>query len=259
MSFLASAKNTAQARIEAAAAAWAPGASKAVSRGGRVSPLAIGLDGKPDKSTTDRRQLAANRIDEFMRAAPGIKDRLYQAVAPIAETQPALAPALHQAAVNSFNSVVSRMPKDPGAMSRMKSIWKPSDIEAAVLEKQLGVFQDPVGVAEDMLRNNRFDPISVEALKANSPETYRTLQFKMFERISQPGALDKTSYADQAALSIILGVDIHSSMSPRNIAAAQQIFTDRTQPLGTPKANGPGMAEPGNNPSATQSQISTSR
>ena len=71
----------------------------------------------------------------------------------------------HDAGIAAFNVVRGMLPADPGVVSGLKSIWSPSRLQAAVMSKQLNVFHDPVGAAEEMLTSGIYDPISVKALK----------------------------------------------------------------------------------------------
>lgn len=227
----------------------------------KLSPLALRLDGSVDSSTKDASQLAYNRIKEFAEAAPHIADTMYRAVEPIAIEQPELGPALHQAGISTFNAARSLMPSDPGVVSGLKSIWKPSSLQAAVMSRQLAVFQDPVGVAEEMLYTNLYDPIKVKALKEIAPAVFQTLRVEMIGRIQEPGFLDSMDYRSQVSLGSMLDIPIHSSMKPEYIAASQQLHMSRNIPLPTPTI--PGSSNGGrpaaDTPGATAAQISTAR
>lgn len=190
-----------------------------------------------------------------------VKDTLFRAIEPIAIEQPELGPALHEAGVQAFNAALGMLPADPGVVSRLKSIWRPSALQAAVMSRQLSVFQDPVGAAEEMLDQGVFDPIRVKALKEIAPPIFQAMRDEMIQRIQEPGFLDSMSYREQVALGALIDIPIHSSMKPEYIAASQALHFTRNQPLPTPAmpGNTNGGRPAGDTPGATAAQITTSR
>lgn len=258
---LIAARNASLGRIKQAVGKYQVKAGNAVNRvAPKLSPLAIRLDGTVDSSTKNVQQLAYNRIQEFASAVPHIKDTMYAAIEPIAIEQPKLGPALHQASLASFNSMRSLLPADPGVVSGLKPIWKPSALQAAVMSRQLEVWQDPVGAAEEMLSTNIYDPIRVKTLKQVAPAIFQQLRVEMLGRIEEPGFLDSMDYRAQVSLGSLLEIPIHSSMRPEFIAASQQLHTNRNQPLPTPASAGAGGSRsPADTPGATPAQISTAR
>jgi hypothetical protein len=259
---LLAARNAALGRIKMAVGKYQVKAGKAaVAVGPKMSPLAIGLDGTPDTSTKDVQQLAMNRINEFARASTHVKETMYRAIEPITIEQPELGPALHASAVASFQALRSMLPADPGVVSGLKSIWKPSALQAAVMSRQIAVFQDPVGSAEEMLYTGIFDPIKVKAMKEIAPAVFQHMRMEMFQRIQEPGFLDKMNYKEQWALGSLLDIPIHSSMKPEYIAASQALHYTRNQPLPSPAIPGStnGGRPAADTPGATAAQISTAR
>lgn len=256
-------RNGVLGRLERAAASYLPKAGGALKKAGpRLEPLATRLDGTHDNTTKDRQSLAVARLAEIHGAAPGIKDRLFRAVEPIAVTQPELGPGLHAEAIGAFARLRGMMPANPGVVSGLRSIWKPSQLQAAVMGKQLEVFHDPVGVAERMLVEGDFDPIQVKALKELAPATFGHLRVALLEKVTLPGFLDKLTYREQIGLGTMLDIAIHSSMRPGYIASSQQIFLDKNQPLATPSIPGAGNGAgrpAADNSLATQSQRIESR
>jgi len=249
-------------KIKQAAANYLPGVGQAVKTAApRVEPLAVTLFGQEDKTTRDKKQLAMNRLKEIRDFAPTAADSIYRAVEPLAATQPSLAPALHSSALTAFQALQELMPKDPGVLSNLKSIWKPSELYANIMSKHLAVFHDPVGEATMMLNSGNFDPVKIEALKEIAPNTWLNLRVELLQRISQPGVLDKTSYRDQIGLSAMLDLPIHSSMAPEYIAVSQQMFMDRSEPLkAMPRQSATGgMPDVSNNPNMTSTQRNNAR
>lgn len=258
---LMGARNAVLGKVRQIGADYLPGIGRAAqSLGPKIEPLAVKLDGSLDNSTKDQRQLALNRVQEINRAAPHVADTLYRAVEPLKATQPVLAPALHQTAMAAFTALQGMAPKDPGAISKLKTLWKPDPSQADVLKRQLQVFHDPVTAADDMLKSGRFDPVKVEALQTFSPEIYQQLRVSMMERVTQPDIMAKMTYGDQVVVSALLDIPIHSSMASQFIAGQQQMFTQRNQPLATPKVSMPGGSNggrpsgPANNKDSTASQ-----
>lgn len=261
---LGSIRNAVVGRVRSAAANYLPGAGAAVSKSIPVAPLATSLiDGRMDSDTKDMRELAARRAREVVDLGPTIKDFLFRQLQTMNTAQPELAPAIHQAALGSFAALQAMIPRDPGAVDKLKPLWKPSDVHAVVMAKQLEVFHDPVGVAEQMLSSGQFDPIQTKALRELAPNIWADMRVNLLQRITDPKVRDKLSYQEQIGLSTMLDVPLHSSMDPKYISMSQQIFQDRNQPL---KANprmgqgGPGtMPDPQDNINSTASQRVTSR
>lgn len=259
---LIAARNQTIGRIKQAVGRVQVKTGQAMKVGGpRISPLAIKLDGSVDNSTKDQSQLAYNRIQDFAQAAPSIKDTLFRAIEPIAVEQPELGPAMHNAGIQAFQAAMSMLPSDPGVVSGLKSIWKPSSLQAAVMSRQLSVFQDPVGAAEEMLSQGIFDPIRVKALRDIAPSVYQQMKDELIVKIQEPGFLDSMNYREQVALGSLMDIPIHSSMKPEYIAASQALHYTRNQPLPTPpiQQSSNGGRPAGENPGSTAAQISTAR
>lgn len=223
------------ARLSGAAGKTATAVSKAARAvGPRVTPLAIAIDGTRDNKNAPKKELAAKRMEEFARYAQTINDRAYLAIEPLLGDQPELAGALHKATVDRFNTFRAMLPADPGVVSGLKSIWKPSDLQAAVIEKQYEVFVDPVGVAERMLSTGQYDAVQMKALKALNPGLFQHIRQEVLENISKPGVLDKMTINQQIGLGTLIDIPLHSSMRPEFIAASLQLHAKRSQPLPTP-------------------------
>lgn len=252
-------------KLRGAAASYLPAAGAGLKLAApRVEPLLASLvNGRLDSDTKDLRELAQRRAREVGDLGPVIRDYLYKQIEPLAAVQPKLAPALHQAGVASFEALQAMLPKDPGVISKLQSIWKPSDVQAVVMAKQLEVFHDPVGVATDMLRTGQFDPVKISAMKDLSPQIWQTMRVELLKRVTSPEVRDKMSYQDQIGLSAMLDIPIHSSMQPSYIATSQAMFTQRSQPLSANPRMGQGgegtLPQPQDNANSTQSQRSTAR
>lgn len=261
---LAAMRNNAMNRIKEAAARYAPTGGKVIAKvGPRIEPLAMKLDGTFDNSTKNREDLAAARVKEFWQAYPTINDRLYRGVEAVGISQPELGPAVHAASVAAFKSMLATVPRDPGVVSGLKSLWKPSQLQAEVLSRRLEVFHDPIGQAETMLSTGNFDPIKIKTLKMVAPAVYAELRQGAIERIAQPGVMDKMSYNEQIGMGTMLDIPIHSSMRPEHIAASQQLFMVRNQPAPMPVVGGEnkngGRPSAAENENATRSQKITDR
>lgn len=257
-SSLLAARNSVLGAVKHMAAEYLPAAGRALQKAGpRISPLAMKLDGTLDNSTKDQRELALRRIQEISQAGTHVNDTLYRAIEPIKATQPELGPQLHKAALSAFQALQAMAPKDPGAISRLKTLYKPDPAQADVLSRQLEVFHDPVAAAQDMLKSGRFDPVKVEALQQFAPEIYQQLRTGLMETVTKPGVMDKMSYQDQVVISALLDIPTHSSMAPQFIASQQQLFLQRNQPNPTPRVSMPGGSNGGRPPGPAQSKDST--
>lgn len=260
---LATTRATYLSRIRGAAANYLPKTGETIKKSSPyLGALSISLYGGEDKEP-DRRQLAFNRLKEIYELAPTVKNTLFRAVEPLAVTQPKLAPALHSAGVQAFQALLNMVPKNPGVLSALKPIWKPSDVQAIVLDKMLAVYHDPAGAAEYMLQTGRFDPIQVQTLKEVAPNTWQELRVGLLTRITDPAVHSKLSYNEQIGLSIMLDIPLHTSMAPEYIATSQQIFVDRMQakPANPRMGQNGGLPNPADNVAygATSAQKSTER
>lgn len=256
---LATLKADVMGKIDSAVASFKTVARASQRVAPSTTPLAISLvDGKEDKSTRDKSELAMRRIQETSQLRPVIKDRFYQALGPLSQVQPKLAPAIQAAGVNALQSLAAMMPSDPGVVNRLQPIWKPSDVQALTLEKQMAAFHDPIGTATSMIKSGKFDPISVEAVRAFAPAVWQEMRVKMLQKVTEPTVNAKLSYEDQIGLSTMLDLPIHSSMTPAYIASSQAVFAQLNQGQ---KAN-PRIGQSGgfpnpsdkNNPNATEAQ-----
>jgi hypothetical protein len=247
------------AAIRDAAAAWGPGLGRTVEKAGPA--LGFTLFGDPDSATKDQRELAKRRVKEIYGFLPTAGDAIYKAVEPLSATQPMLAPMIHKSALQAIQALGAMAPKDPGAMSKLQSLWQPSALQAEILNKQLAVFHDPIGQAVDMLRSGKLDITKINALKQISPPLFDELRMSMMGRLSQPQILNNLSYKDQIFISVALGIPLHSNASPASIATSQQIFLDRNKaPAANPRmAQGGGLPNPKDNNYATDSDKTTAR
>lgn len=244
------------AEVNKAVASFAPKIGQTIRTSAGPGALAITLTGDVDKSTTDKQKLAANRAAEIAAAAPTIKDKLYKAVEPLSTFQPILAPTLHKTALQAFQALQIMAPKDTGALNAMQSLWKPSQVQAAILEKQLAVFHDPIGQAKEMLDSGAFDATKIMALQQFAPATWQQMRVGMMQRLSEPGVAASLTYNQQIGISTLLDLPIHTSMDPAYIATSQQMYMDRSAPLkAKPRAGqGGGLPNPKDNVYATDAQ-----
>lgn len=246
---LGAARTNSIGRLTRAVAKYGEKAGRGVQKiGPRIEPLAVKIDGSFDLDNKSKEELAALRIREFAEATPHIKNTLYLALEPLSVAQPELVPAMHKAAVSVFEAFRSLLPADPGVVSGLKPIWKPSPLQATIMSKQYEVFHDPVGVAENMLASGDFDPVKIKALRVLAPNVYQHLRTELIMKITEPGFLDSFNYNEQIGLGTMLDIPIHSSLKPEYIAAAQQLHVDRNEPLPTPQM--PGAGDSGGRPAA---------
>lgn len=241
---------------------WLPRAGKAAQKyGPRVEPLATRIDGMADDHAKNRQELMKRRAQEITQAAPAVRDTLYRAVQPLGISNPALAAQMHAHAVERFQFLLSKMPKDPGlAYSNLRSLWKPDNIAVEKFSRYYEVFQNPVAVAVRAIETGRITLEAAEGLKNMNPEIFNYLRSAMLSRIADPEVSSKMTYSDQVHMGMLLDLPLHSTMDPRFIAPQQQMYTERNQPLEmnpriTPGGGGGRPAGPG--PSATSAQRTT--
>jgi hypothetical protein len=240
---------------------WVPRAARGMEkRSARVEPFLKRLDGTIDES--DRREkLLQRRAKEITEAAPTVRDTLYRAVEPLAIEHPELAASMHAHGIQRFQFMLGKLPKDPGmAFSNLKSIWKPDPVAMEKFARYYEVFHDPVAVMTRALETGKITMEAADGLKNMNPEMFAYLRAQMLYRVSDPEVISKMKYADQVHLGMLLDIPMHSTMDPRFIAAQQQMFTERNQPLEmNPRIQpGGGAGRPsGPGPSATAAQRAT--
>lgn len=221
-----------------AVARWAPrvaSGTKAVGKvnaAARVDPLRTRLDGSVDMEKKTRRQLMKERAEEFARNAPTVRNTLYRSLEGASVEHPAFVASMIDTADKQFQAMAARVPRDPGTMrSRMKSMWAPDDVSTEKFARAYEVFQNPVGVARRALETGEISVEAARALREVSPALFQELRVGMLEKLSDPANLAKLSYGEQVNLGRLLDITIHSTQTPRFIAAQQAMFQERNQPL----------------------------
>ncbi len=241
------------------AAKWVPKAARGLQKvGPRIEPLATKLEGYKDEENKSRTELMKARAKEVLEAAPGVRDTIYKAVSPLGIQHPELAANMMKHAVSRYQFLLSKLPKDPGlAYSNLESLWKPDEVQVEKFSRYYEVFQNPVGVVNRALETGKITLEAAEGLENMNPELFQLLRVEMLHRISDPEVRKKMSYEDQVQVGMMLKLVLHSSMDPRNIAAQQQMYTERNKPLEmNPRIRpGGGAGRPsGPGPSATSAQ-----
>lgn len=261
---LAGAKAGIVSRLMNAVAKYGPATGKAIRRlAPRIEPLSVRIDGTIDAEhdKQDKRRSLKKRMDEIHAIGPSFRDTTFFAVQPLMARHPEFAKGIHDTANVAFQGLLQFLPKDPGmAYSRLKTLWKPTDIQISHAEKALAVYHDPVGSAEAILETGAADSVSVAALKTMYPPIYAELQGAMLNRLSDDGFLASLSYGDQARLSVLLNLPLHSSFSPRSIAQTQAMYATTKRPQ-NPSGSGAGSSSGGRPakmepPTASQSLLS---
>jgi hypothetical protein len=256
-------KGAVQNAIASSVAKWAPKALRgvqAVNAGARIDPLRTRLDGTVDEGKKSRRDLMRARSEEIRRAAPAIRDSSYKVVEPIVGQHPEFSAALHEAAVRQFDALSARLPRDPGtAVSRMRSAWQPDAMSVEKFSRYYEVFQNPIAVAVRAVSSGQITAEAARALREVSPEIFQQVRVGMLERLAEPGNLDKLNYHEQISLGQMLSITIHSTQEPRFIAAQQQMFKERNEPLTTRPPGGSASTNPsgGRPPGASAAQAIT--
>lgn len=243
-------------RIRGAVSKYAPSAGKGLRRlAPRIEPLSVRIDGSQD-ATKDRHENFNKRVEEIRSIGPTFNDALFHAVEPFVGEQPAFASAVLDSASKAFMALQQFVPRDPGlAFSRLKSLWKPTDIEMLHFERAYAVYHDPVGTIEAVLSTGSVDSVTVAALREMYPSLYNSLQQAMTLRLMDSTFLNSLSYADQGRLSILLDIPIHSSFSSRSIAATQAMYLNTKKPSPPAPSNSGGRPAKSEPPTPGQSLL----
>lgn len=241
---VAGAKANIVGRIASAATKYAPTVGRGLKRvGPRVEPLAVRIDGTldGDYKQGDKRELFKKRSEDILNIGPGFNNAAYMAVEPVLGNHPEFAKSVMDSAITAFNALTTFLPKDPGlAFSRLKTLWRPSDLQIAQFEKAYEVYHNPVGVIDQVLLSGNVDVITMTALREMYPSLYGELQYKMLARLQEPEFMASLNYGEQARLSIMLDIPIHSNFTPRSIAHTQSMYQSLRRP--EPMQNGSGAS-----------------
>lgn len=203
----------------------------------RIEPLTQRLDGTFDKDTKDKQELAKRRAMEIADASATYKETLFNAVNPFVGEHDAFAQGLHTKASQLFDMLLELIPRDPGtAHNNMKSMWKPNPVQAEQMSRIFQVFQTPLDVIDEWMGDiSTIDPIRADAMRKLYPEIYNQLRMEVIQKLPEFPDLD---YNNQSRLSILLDLDLHSSMSSQAVASRQAQF------IAVPDQNAMGSKSP---------------
>lgn len=235
--------------ISKAALEWAPKvAVKGRKVGARIEPLATRLDGQEDTKAKSRTELMERRAKEIRDAAGSVRDTLYKNVMHLGEDHPDLGANLHAHAVKRYQFILDKLPKDPGfAFSHLKSLWRPDPVQTEKFARYYQVFQNPVGVINEILQTNRVHPEWAEGLREMDPALYQHARVLVLERLSDPAIMKKLDYPQQVQMGMFLGIPLHATMTPKFVATQQQMYMEKNQLIPMPPQ--PGAAGGGGRPS----------
>lgn len=214
----------------------------------RIEPLSFSLDGQVEKDTKDRQELAKRRSREIANAAGNVPNTTYNAVKPFIGEHTNFALALQQQAVQKFNTLLELIPRDPGtAVNQLNSMWKPNPIQVEQFSRVMQVFQFPIQVIEEWSNDlSTIDSIRADAMHKLWPEIMNDFRFQIVQKLPEMGQLD---YNNQARLSLLTKIDLHSSFSSQSVAARQNQFMEipeETSSMGSSSPN------PGGRPAKTE-------
>ena len=243
-------------------AEWAPAAIKTTRAiGSKIEPLAVRLNGSLDDTRKSKQELMVARLQELHDAAPTVPDTLYKGIQPLSPFHPELAQAMHAASLAQFKALWDKAPKDPGnAFNALKSLYKPGEMDTEKFSRIYEVFHDPVGVMTRALETNSITPEAAEALREFWPESWQHFRVEMLDKVGQKDVWQTLGYHNQINIGLMLGVPVHSTMTPQFISSQMQMFTQRNQKppmkpqLGAEGGSGAAGGRPGENREATQAQ-----
>lgn len=249
---LSAIKSMVQNKIAKAAEKMSAGIENKVTKIGlsKLAPLYTRLDGSVDNERLSTKDAAKKRITEITEVMPNIKNILYSAVEPMIGQSSDFAAALHNSAIQAFQMLWDAVPKDPGvAFSNLKSLWKPSDLQAVQTASILDVFHYPLNAATEMMGGD-IDPTKVEALKNMYPDIYSYMRSEILANID----FSNMDYNTQGKYSNLLDIPIHSGFKPESIAESQRIFMEVPEPPKNNAGKGGSVGNSGGSGTATLAQ-----
>jgi hypothetical protein len=168
---------------------------------------------------------------------PEAREAMASRLAPIRESNPALADRMETLAARRLEFLSSKLVRKPDLPSILAGPdkWQPSDMEMRTFARYAAAVEDP-GAVEHRVAAGTVTPEDAEAYHAVYPE--RAAAFRQ-QILTQLPSLRKTlPYQRKIALSIFTGVPVDPAMTPNVLAVLQGQFDEPGSEGGTqaPKA-----------------------
>jgi hypothetical protein len=246
-------------------AKYGPGAARVAGKAApQANPMAIRIDGTRDDEGGSKQEMFKRRSEEIRHAAVTGNDTLFRAVQPFAAAGFGdFAAELHKNAVAMLSALAEKLPRDPGdQFAAGRSLWDPDEVELLTFERYYDAFHDLIGTARRALEEGDITVEAADALKTFAPDLYNEMRVSMMERIATDEEFaESLSYEDQADLSILCELELHSTFRTDWIVEQQAMFDERQEPLkmGPPSPSASGPGRPPGPAGGTAAQMITER
>lgn len=172
------------------------------------------------KSELKSFEKASRNIQQLISEPTAFMRSLDKMTSDLAMAAPESAAAIQTTAIRGIQFLSSKMPKNESD-SLFPVAYRPSDYEISRFMKYKSTVDDPMSVLGS-LKDNNVTVEQIETLNAVYPELYNAMRMQVMEKAVS--LKSPPSYQKQLALSMFLGVDVDSSLSPHMIQANQASF-----------------------------------
>ena len=155
-------------------------------------------------------------------------DKMSQNTADFEQLMPETYQAMQTTALNAARYLATNAPPVEPDMP-LDDMPTPSKSELNLFAEKLSLIKDPVSVLDE-ISFNTLTPERVEALKGIYPALYQQMQIQLIESLADAKAKKKPiSYLTKNMLSLFLGQDLDSAITPQSVQQNQVIMQAATQ------------------------------
>lgn len=209
------------------------GASKFFGRASKAAQYGIPRTGSlawhtlKDSDASDKDRLAYERKADTLRnsTANVARTGIGEAMAPVADTAPAVTEAAKQTAQRAADHLRESLPTGAIPAALLSARPMPSNIELSKFMRKLNAAHDPLGTVFDALDKGDLTRDHIETIRAIYPETYQQMVDTMLDKVADLESKGETlPYQDTLQLSKLLGVPTHGTLRPDVMMAVQQSY-----------------------------------
>lgn len=181
------------------------------------------------KRSSELREQVAMGPDGAPMVRPAARQRIADALAPLAHAQPLLADRMETLAVRRMEFLASKLPRRPevGGIPMGPDNWQPSDMQMRTWARFAAAAEDPTGVLE-RVADGIVSPEDAEVMREVYPEMLAEFTTQLVAKL--PELRQTLPYNRRIALSVLTGVPVDASMEPRIIKTLQAQYTPPAPP-----------------------------
>lgn len=191
---------------------------------GRASASILDQQKKNEQSQMSNEPLPMHSIAKpimaHMNNPEGLIDHLTQATQPLAPYAPNTVNALSTGIGRAVNFLSQKIPQEQKA-APLDVARKPSNAEIAIFNRYASIVENPLDVLKHVKAGTVL-PQDIEAISQVYPSLYQKMQSSVTEKLINAAHKDSLiPYKTRLGLSLFLGQNLDSTMSPQGIMASQ--------------------------------------